>query len=217
LRATAHVLPAWSRLSTAFTEYPFHAGFVYRGPVQWGPANLLYPQPTKYSATMVGLPYDDLEGWRAIYPAEVLAGQFETLAAGWNEGLSSYRQALDKTETPAQRANLQGDLRIAEAACLHFRSVAHQIRFILARDALLSGSLEDAERQAKISHVKEILADEIRDAKRLFALAREDSRIGFEASNHYYYLPLDLVEKVVNCEYLRNTWLPGLSAGRAQP
>jgi len=34
-----------------------------------------------------------------------------------------------------------------------------------------------------------------------FAL-REDSRIGFEPSCHYFYLPLDLVEKVVNCRWL---------------
>jgi hypothetical protein len=37
-------------------------------------------------------------------------------------------------------------------------------------------------------------------AKVLYALQREDSRIGFEASNHYYYLPQDLVEKDLNCE-----------------
>ncbi len=216
-RAAAHVLPAWSRLSAAFTEYPFHIGFVYRGPMQWGPANLLYPQPTKYPATMVGLPYDDLERWRAIYPADVLAGQFEKLAAGWSEGLSGYRQALDKTDTPAQQENLQSDLRVAEAAYLHFHSVANQIRFIMARDVLLSDSLKDAEQQARVDHVREILAQEIQDAERLFVLTRADSRIGFEASNHYYYLPLDLVEKVVNCEYLLHTWLPGLSRGRAQP
>ena len=29
-----------------------------------------------------------------------------------------------------------------------------------------------------------------------------DSRIGFEASNQYYYVPLDLVEKVINCHDL---------------
>ena len=42
--------------------------------------------------------------------------------------------------------------------------------------------------------------DEIVVAKELFVLARQDSRIGFEASNHYYYVPQDLVEKVVNCQ-----------------
>jgi hypothetical protein len=32
-------------------------------------------------------------------------------------------------------------------------------------------------------------------------LSGANSRIGFEASNHYDDVPLDLVEKVVNCEW----------------
>ena len=40
------------------------------------------------------------------------------------------------------------------------------------------------------------------NAKALFRLTSQDSRIGFEASNHYYYVPQDLVEKVINCEHL---------------
>ncbi len=77
---------------------------------------------------------------------------------------------------------------------------------------MLSGSLKGAERQAQIDAIKKIAADEIQIARQLFTLVCRDSRIGFEASNHYYYLPLDLVEKVVNCEYVLNTWLPRVSA-----
>ena len=200
--AAADVLVAWSKFSAAFTEYPFHGGFVYQGPIQCGPANLLYPRPTGYGATMVGFPYDDLNGWRATYPPEVLAGQFEKIAAGWSEGLAAFQQAAGKAGTPSQQANLRDDLGIAEAAGLHFRSVANQIRFIMARNALLSGSLKDAEREAQVSIVRKIAADEIQIARRLFALTRRDPRIGYEASNHYYYLPLDLAEKVINCEYV---------------
>jgi hypothetical protein len=216
-QAAGDVLTAWSKLSTAFAEYPFHVGLLYQGPQQWGPANLLYPEPTKYRATMVGFPYDDLDGWRAIYPPEVLAGQFEKVATGWGEGVAIYRQAVAKAGGPSQQANLRSDLNVTEAAYLHFRSVANQIRFILARDALRAGKLTDAEREAKANALKEIVTNEIQNARRLFALTRADPRIGFEASNHYYYLPLDLVEKVVNCEYVLNTWLPSVSGERSQP
>jgi len=204
--AVPDVLAAWSKFSTAFAEYPFHGGFVYNGPVQCGPANLLYAQPTGYRATMVGFPYDDLNGWRAIYPAQVLAGQFEKIAQGWEEGLVALRRARDKTGTPSPQANLREDLGLAEAAGLHFRSVANQVRFILARDALLSDSLQSAERNAQVETARRALQDEIWTARRLFSLTREDSRIGFEASNHYYYLPLDLVEKVINCRYILDRW-----------
>ena len=30
-------------------------------------------------------------------------------------------------------------------------------------------------------------------------------RVGYEAANHYFYVPLDLVEKVINCEHIRET------------
>jgi len=210
--AAPDVLAAWSKFSTAFTEYPFHAGFVYQGPVQCGPANLLYPEPTGYKATMVGFPYDDVEGWRAIYPAQVLAGQFEKVAAGWGEGLSVFQEAMSKAGTPAQQASLREDRGLAEAAGLHFRSVANQIRFLLARNALLSGSLKGAEREAQVQTIRRIVSDEIDCAGRLFTLTRQDPRIGFEASNHYYYLPLDLVEKVINCRYAMDVWLPRISA-----
>jgi hypothetical protein len=45
-------------------------------------------------------------------------------------------------------------------------------------------------------------------ARRLCALQRQDSRIGFEAANQYFYVPLDLVEKVLNCRDLLERWLP---------
>ena len=37
-------------------------------------------------------------------------------------------------------------------------------------------------------------------ARALYDLTLDDLCIGFESSNQYYYRPLDLVEKVVNCE-----------------
>jgi hypothetical protein len=211
--AAGDAMAAWSQFSSAFSEYPFDAGYLYRGPTQCGPANLLFPEPTGYHATMVGFPYDDVEGWRGRYPADVLAAQFEKMAVGWKAGLTDYKKILGKTGTPAEQANARDDIRVAEAAGLHFDSVANQIQFVLARNALLSGKLSASEREASISLIKKIVTDEIGNAKRLFALTREDPRIGFEASNHYYYLPLDLVEKVINCEYILNVWLPQWSKG----
>ena len=47
-----------------------------------------------------------------------------------------------------------------------------------------------------------LISAEIAAAKRLHQLQSADSRIGFEATNHYFYVPLDLVEKVVHCRWL---------------
>jgi hypothetical protein len=42
----------------------------------------------------------------------------------------------------------------------------------------------------------------------MYEIQRRDSRIGFEAANHYFFIPLDLVEKVINCHDLLTRWLP---------
>src|SRR5213075_3234317 len=184
---------AWKKFSEAFGEYPFDGGVIYNAPVQLGPANLLFARKSGYAATMVGIPYDDVRGWCGPYPAEVLAGQYEKVARGFAEGIEAMELAVSKA--PAERVvEARKDLGVARAAQIHFQSVANQVRFVLARD-----SAAGEERTAKM---KKILADEKDLAVKLFALTREDSRIGFEASNQYYYLPQDLMQKVINCDYI---------------
>jgi len=46
------------------------------------------------------------------------------------------------------------------------------------------------------------LSGELEQAEALLAIVREDSRIGFEATNHYYYNENTLKEKVFNCRQL---------------
>ncbi len=202
-----HARKAWSLMSEAYREYPFHISVVYTSPVQCGPANPLYASRTGYSATMWGIPYDDVDGWRGPYPAEVFAAQFEKVAEGWQPGIAELQAAVDKAP-PQQRGEAQADLRLARAAAIHFQSVANQTHFTLARDALASlsnasgGPDTSQERDRLRAEIKRRLESEIDLARELFTLTREDSRIGFEPSCQYFYLPLDLVEKVINCRWL---------------
>jgi hypothetical protein len=195
-RAAPHARQAWTALSNAFREFPYGLG-LYSAPQQVGPANLLYRTPTGYTATMTCYPYDDLSHWRGQYPPEVLASQFQKVADGWAAGLEPFERAVelsDPDKTPAANE----DLAIARAAHTYWASVANQVRFVMARDEL--ARQENSELRADLI---KILDDEITQARRLFHLARQDSRIGFEAANHYFYVPLDLVEKVVGCEHLK--------------
>jgi hypothetical protein len=175
----------WRDCSAAFREFPYHIGCVYHAPLQMGPANPLWPAPTGYRACMVGIPYDDLESWRSIYPADVFAAQLELVAAGFEAAIKRLRAAVE-SPPPA----IAEELRFAEAAAIHFASVAHQSRFVLARDA------KDPAAWSRLCDAEAALA------VRLHALQSRDSRLGFEASNQYYYIPLDLVEKVINCRWL---------------
>jgi hypothetical protein len=199
----AHARKAWTLTSEAFRQYPFHVSVVYTSPVQTGPANPMYLAKTGYKATMWGIPYDDLDGWRGPYPPEVFAAQFEKMAEGWRLGLAELQLAVAKTPAD-RRTDAEADLRLARATAVHFQSVANQARFVIARDALAqaSDSLSPEQRQRLRAEIRRCLEAEIALAHELFVLAREDSRIGFEPSCQYFYLPLDLVEKVINCRSL---------------
>jgi hypothetical protein len=175
----------WRDCSAAFREFPYHGGTVYNAPLQMGPANPLWGAPTRYGATMVGLPYDDLDAWRSVYPADVFIAQLEKVASGFEAALARLRNAV-----PHPTVKLAEELRFAEAGAIHFASVANQSRHVLARRA---GNAA-AQRQA--------CETERQLAIRLHALQSADARLGFEASNQYFYTPLDLVEKVINCHWL---------------
>lgn len=191
---------AWTAFSTAFCEYPFDISVVYQCPVQLGPANLLYLEKTGYQATMTGFPYDDVDGWRGPYPAETFATQFEKMAAGWRSGVEALRAAVEKSPPQRREENLT-ELRFAEAAACHFQSVANQTRFILARNELLQTGSQQRKKLLR-EEMRNLLQSEIALARRLFVLANEDSRLGFEPANHYFYLPSDLAEKIINCRWL---------------
>jgi hypothetical protein len=215
-KPAGNIVEAWSQFSRAFAEYPFSQTFIYNGPMQVGPANLLYPEATHRKATMVGFPFDDLNGWKGIYPAEALTGQFEKMAAGWGRGLELFAQAMNREMTVEQKKQGRRDYQLAEAAGLYFKSCANQIRFILARDQLATDPTDAAQSETLIARIKAAVTDEMAIAERFFVLAREDSRFGFEASNQYNYLPFDFIEKVIDCDYILNHWLPGQSAPAIQ-
>ncbi len=198
-----HARKAWTLMSDAFRQYPFHTSVVYTSPVQYGPANAMYPSKTDYKATMWGFPYDDLDSWRGPYPPEVFAAQFESIAEGWRPGISAMQMAAEKAP-PARRDEAQADLRFTQAAAIHFKSVGNQSRFVLARDALAKSpdTLPPEQRRNLHAEIARCLESEIVLARQLFVLVREDSRIGFEPSCQYFYLPLDMVEKVINCRWL---------------
>ena len=194
---------AWTAFSTAFRQYPYDGGVLYNSPVQMGAANPLYLEKTGYAATMTGIPYDDLRGWRGPYPADVFAAQFEKVAQGWRGGIPHLQAAVAKAP-PEQRDDARAELRFARVAAIHFQSVANQTRFVTARDALAKPAkpLSAEERQRLRSEIRAIVRAELALAREEFSLAQEDSRIGFEAANQYFFVPLDLAEKVVDCRWL---------------
>lgn len=181
------VCRAWKLFSEAFRQFPFNVGVLYNAPMNYGPMNLFHLKPTGYAATMIGFPYDDLEKWRGPYPEDIFENQFKIVTAGWKQGLEVLDAAASEVK-PEEQAEFAELRTISEAAYCHLRSTYLQIRFVRAR----SNGFD-----------KKVMAESVREEMeltlKLYDIVRRDSRIGFEASNHYYYSLNDLREKVVSC------------------
>ena len=158
---------------------------LYTGPANRGPSNRFYPEASLRHATMLYFPVDDLKTWRGYYPVHVFEQQFSLLLDGWKEGMETLQEIVPQSSE--EKVHFQELKQIAEASECHFESVLRQIRFVLAR-----------ERQ-DTSEMRALLTEEIGNVKKLLSLVCLDSRIGFEASNHYFYSLNDLLEKVISC------------------
>lgn len=190
--AAPAILEAWKGFSDAYEEYPYGV-HVYLIPTQHGPANLLRAQPTGAEVGMILFPQDAYKVWSGAYPPAVVRDQFAKMADGWEAVLPRFREAVAKV--PATRKRVaEEDLAIAEACLIHFRSVANQVAFCILRDG--EKTPEARERMRELARQEQELA------RRLYPLAQRHSVIAYEATNHYYYRPLDLVEKMLNCQYL---------------
>ena len=172
---------AYELFCRAFCEFPFDMKVLYYGPQNGGPSNLLFEKPTGYSATMTCFAYDDLEKWRAMYPADIFESQLEKLCSLWKKGLDLLKNSRN-SET----------LIMAKAAYCIYKSSLDQVRFYRAR------SMND--RTTMIECAKA----ELDTAKQMLALMNKNASIGFEAANHYYFSKGMIKEKILNCSYLIN-------------
>ncbi len=189
-KVASGICEAWEAFSEAFREFPFHVGVLYCGPQNYGPANLFYSSPTGYEGTMIGFPYDDIDSWRAIYPEHIFEKQFEKLCEKWKKGLELLKGS--QVEIPNEFLPNYTDMRdVATAMFCHLKSSLNLLRFTALRDS-------DAREE-----LMKLLDDEIETTLCLHDIVLRDSRIGFEASNHYYYTKNNLKEKILNCEYLK--------------
>jgi hypothetical protein len=186
-RGAADAVAAWAAFSRAFQEFPYGVA-VYIIPVQHGPANLLRLQPTGHKPGMILFPHDGMKAWCGRYPPEVVQQQFSRMAELWKQGLPLLERAAAAAGA-GKRREAELDLAIARTCFHHFQSVANQVEFYRLRDA----GARDKQR------LREILHSEIALARAQYPIARAFSVLAYEASNHYYYTPLDLVEKALNC------------------
>ena len=137
---------------------------------------------------MVNTPYDDFTRWSAGY-ADNRKGWIEQMRkvwAGFEKADRLWKEAVGKMSGAAAVAGRR-DAVVFRAATLHFRTCVDQAEFILARDR--------GDRAA----MRELAERELATAAEMLRLVRADSRLGYETSNRYIYVPNDFLEKILNC------------------
>ena len=172
------VKSAAGHFSRGFRHYPHTIGTLYQGAQELGASNLLYKEKTGYHATMVTYAYDDYNAWRGTYTVDEFLSLLDSLLDEWKQGLNII-DSLDGNEAFCERR------RFAEVVYINIKSMAVQTRYNVARD------------EGRADEIRALLDEEGRLTRRLYALAAEDARIGYEASNHYYFTQNNFIEKII--------------------
>jgi len=189
------VVRAWRIFSTAFTEYPFSNSVVYSSFVQEGPAQRLYLKPSGFAPRIMNS-FDNLR-WTTPFEPEQISAAFLHIGLTWEDGVATFRTAIKGMSGPAGQL-AERDLVVMEAAAIHFQSIGLLVQFYEMRDRNSNSALARSQWRKNI-------AAQLALAERFLRLCRQDSRIGFEASVGYFYLPLDVREKIAACRYLLNS------------
>ena len=193
---TPFIRKAWTCFSNAFKEYPYSISTLYSGPQHMGPSNPLFVSPSEYKATMVGFPYDDLVGWCTIYPVDIWISQMNKVAEGFNEGCKILREAYGKAPKLI-RPKIYTDLLRAEAVRIHCLSCASQAAFVDLRNRYLATEDKKKKKDCLVDMYTWVYKEQ-ENVKSMLPIVKEDPTIGYESSNQYFYLPIDLVEKYIN-------------------
>lgn len=166
-----------------FKEYPFSIDALYYSPKTSGAANFWSLESQKNKSTMVCFAFDDYETWIKPYPIEIYLSQYEKLLKAWGGGIDELENIR---ETP-----LIGELKIyARAAYSHFKSDYLQTEF----------SYLKRNRELYNEELIFVLREERENTASLLSLLYKDSKVGFEASNHYYYTERNLLVKIVQID-----------------
>ena len=187
----AEIEQACRYFSAGFAQFPFDGvSLIYKGPQNFGCGNLLYREPSGRAATMVGFCYDDVYAWsgKGHYPPEVLEKTFDDMAETWVRGYELLHDIAGKISGNAAFEEL---FNMAEAGYCILRSSADQIAYYNCRD-----------REDDPGKLRALAKRESETALRLLRTQRRDSRLGFEAGNHYLYGENELLEKYLNCNDL---------------
>lgn len=176
---------AVSLFCDGFRNFPFSIYVLYYSPHTLGPSNLWSLKQEKKSSSMVCFSFDDYKTYMSPYPYAVYIRQYRKL-------LNRFEKAIELLEKYIYDKDIREIYSYMRVAYVHFKADLLQTRFSHYKDKPIKN--------------KEILLDCLNKEREitieLIELMANDSCIGFEASNHYFYTERNLLEKIINTDKL---------------
>lgn len=169
-----------------FTKIPFDVNMLYFSPKNLGAANLWSLLPEGKKSAMTSNSYDDFETWTGVYGVEVYLKCMK-------KAIKYIKKSIDIFGgISSSGAEYKSLILYAKAAFNHLAADYCQTRFsVLKRD--LNKNLDE---------IIDILKTEKKLAAEMLSLMKQDSMIGYEAANHYFYNGRNLAEKIINTDKL---------------
>lgn len=174
-------------LCKGFKEYPFDVNALYFSPKNLGVANLWSLSQGDRESAMVSYSFDDYEKWVAVYGYDVYVSQMKKVIGAFKKSLKIMNDEISRPDEKVKEAK-----RYVAVAINHYEADVLQTEYArIKRESPLNVAA-----MARIIKKEKLLAE------KLISLAAEDSKIGYETSNHYFYTQNSLLEKIVNSEVL---------------
>lgn len=178
---------AVKKFCEGFVEFPFSVSCLYDSPKNLGSANLWSLKKEDKWSCMIGYTWDDYETWCADYSYEKYVLQFTKLLNKWQEGI----KVLETAENDEKIAEL---LLFAKGAYNHFEYDLIHTEYAYCKRDLSKNKAQ----------MFELIDAARKNAYELIDLIYADGRIGFEASNHYYYTVNNIIEKLLNLDNIES-------------
>ena len=165
-----------------------------------GPSNPLFEHQTKLYATMTGLPYDDINQWRSIYPLDIFENQLRLVAEGFKEGIDELKESVTDKDL-AENKRLAEFVDVATGTYCLFKSSYQQTAYNVTRNKF-DEETDPAKKEEYRKRIIELLNAEMDTAMEMYKVMIHNSTIGYEAANHYFFNKYSMMEKILCCEYL---------------
>jgi len=179
------VKKAVSLFCEGFRSFPFSINVLYYSPHTLGPSNLWSLKQENKRSSMVCFSFDDYKNYTSPYPYAVYVRLYRKL-------LNRFMKAMDLLEKYTSDKDICEIYNYIRVAYVHFKADLLQTRFSHYKNKPIKN--------------KEVLLDCLNKERQitveLIKLIAKDARIGFEASNHYFYTERNLLEKIINTDKL---------------